>query len=123
MRRFALSAVPLLLAACAAVAATPAPREVRLSDEALTIQLSDGTTCRLKNWQARPEGRFESCGGGIGYAIAVEAKPNPLRRVLEEVNGAVAGNLLAPMAQITLTDAAGRVHDFTSPAPLTDFDW
>lgn len=116
--RLSLLLLPLAVAGCAALTGNPVPREVRLSDTAMTMTLTDGTLCRLKNWQARPVGRFESCGPGFGYAITVEGQPNPLRAALEDIGGAVSGNLLAPMAQIVITDPAGYDHAFSSPVPF-----
>lgn len=112
-RLSALLAVPLLLAACAA---PPAPVAARLNTENLTVTLSDGTDCTAP---ASPEGRFDRCNADLGWQIAPDLPANPLRQVVEAVFTEIgAGQTLAPMARITLTDAAGRSTTFASPAPL-----
>jgi hypothetical protein len=47
----------LLLSACGALPGDPVPQEVRLTQETMTLRLSDGTTCRA-DWQAAPVGRL-----------------------------------------------------------------
>ncbi|NUB46162.1 hypothetical protein GEU84_017345 [Fertoebacter nigrum] len=112
-RLSALMAVPVLLAACAT---PPAPVAARLSTENLTVTLSDGTDCTAP---ASPEGRFDRCNADLGWQIAPDLPANPLRQVVEAVfTGIGAETALAPMARITLTDAAGRSKEFISPEPL-----
>ncbi len=114
-----LAPVLVCLLAVAGPAAAATPRAARLTDEVLTITLSDGTTCRLKNWQARPQGRFDACAPGLGYDIRLEPRTNPFRALLEGIEEVVDGAFLLPMADIRLTDAAGREYRFTSPPPET----
>ena len=102
----------LLLGGCAALPVSPVPREARLSAEVLTLVLSDGTTCRADWASSGGAGRFADCGPGFAYAVEVVEKPNPLRQVVQALIGEGA---LAPMAEVVITDAAGRAHVFVSP--------
>jgi hypothetical protein len=114
-------ALPLLAACAAAPAAPPAKvTAARLSDRVLTLDLSDGTTCRA-DWRAAPAGRMERCGPGFGYAVTPEPRPNPLRRALDDGARVLgAEGLLAPMAEVVVTDPAGIDTVFASPPPVAD---
>jgi hypothetical protein len=105
----------LLLSACGALPGDPVPQEVRLTQETMTLRLSDGTTCRA-DWQAAPVGRLEGCGPGYGYAVTVDANPNLVRQLVEGLVLALGGQgVLAPMAEVVITDPAGIDHVFRSP--------
>lgn len=116
MPRILPFALLVTLAACAVPA--PVPQAARLSAETLTVTLSDGTTCRTA-WAA--EGRLDGCGPGYGYAVRVVENPNLLRQVAQGLFGALgAEGVLAPMAEVVLTDAAGGSWRFVSPPPARD---
>ena len=102
----------LLLTGCAAISSAPAPQEARLSDQVLTLVLSDGTACRA-DWRAEGgAGRFEDCGPGFAWTVEEARNPNPLRQVVQALVGEGA---LAPMARVAIADARGRTHVFASP--------
>ncbi len=112
---------PLVLAAalsaCAAAPGQPVPQDVRLTDTDLVLRLSDGTQCRT-TWAGAPQGRLDGCGPGYGYAVTVAEDPNLLRQLVEGLVLALGGaGLLAPMAEVVITDPAGIDHVFTSPPP------
>lgn len=108
--------IPLaLLAGCAGLT-DPQPLAARLSADALTVTLTDGSVCRT-GWQAR-QGRLADCGPGYDWQVEVVRDPNLLRQLAEGVFGALgAEGALAPMATVTLTDARGRAFRFASPPP------
>lgn len=114
--------IPLaLLAACAVPQADAVPQAARLSAEVLTVTLSDGSTCRA-DWRAQGgAGRMEDCGAGIDWQVQELGDPNILRQIAEGVFAALgAEGALAPLAQVTLTDARGRAFRFASPPPAED---
>ncbi|MGB4827584.1 MAG: hypothetical protein WBP18_09995 [Paracoccaceae bacterium] len=105
----------LLVAACAAPIGTPVPQAARLTDRVLTLSLSDGTRCTV-DWAAVPAGRMPACGPGYGYAVHVEDRPNILRQLAQGLMLALgAEGVLAPMAEVVITDPAGSDWVFTSP--------
>lgn len=100
-----------LLSACAAMPAQV--QDLRLSDRALTIAMSDGTACHA-DWRAGPG---EACG--YHYEVQVDQTANPLRKIADGLVLALGSqNMLAPMAKVTLTDAQGRTLTFVSPKPV-----
>ena len=108
----------LVLAGCVTVAGPPRPEAVRLTDRDLVLSLSDGTRCTAL-WAAAPVGRLDGCGPGYGYAVTVEDNPNILRQLVEGIVLALGGDgILAPMAEVVITDATGRDHVFVSPPPV-----
>jgi hypothetical protein len=110
----------LLLSACAALPGTPVPQEVRLSETEMVLRLSDGTRC-VADWQAAPVGRLEACGPGYGYAVTVADRPNFLRQLADGlVLAAGLQGVLAPVAEVVITDPAGIDHVFRSPPPRAD---
>lgn len=110
----------LLLSACVAVPGDPVPQEVRLTQEEMVLRLSDGTRCTA-NWQAAPVGRLEGCGPGYGYAVTVDGNPNLLRQLVEGLVLALGGQgVLAPMAEVVITDPSGIDHVFRSPSRPVD---
>ena len=112
--------LPLLVAACAAVA-PPAPQAARLSQDVLTLTLSDGTTCRARWAEAGGTGRMDNCGPGFGYAVRVVENPNILRQLFTGLTSALgAEGAVAPMAEVVITDATGRDHVFVSPPPVPE---
>jgi hypothetical protein len=109
----------LALAGCAAVQTAPVPQAARLSNEVLTLTLSDGTTCRADWAAAGGTGRFDACGPGFGYAVNVVENPNLLRQLFTGLTEALgAEGSVSPMAEVVITDAMGRDHVFVSPLPL-----
>lgn len=116
--RAVILALPLL-AGCAALQAPPQPQAARLSNERLTVTLTDGTVCRADWVAAGGAGRLEPCGPGFDYRVTVEENPNLLRQVFTEITGALgADGVVPPMAQVVVTDAAGRAFTFASPPPV-----
>lgn len=116
MRKFLL---PLALAGCAVVQASPVPQAARLSVETLTLTLSDGTVCRAPWAASGGSGRFEDCGPGFGYAVNVVENPNILRQLFTGLTEALgAEGAVPPMAEVVITDATGRDHVFVSPPPV-----
>ncbi|MEZ5796179.1 MAG: hypothetical protein R3D63_00960 [Paracoccaceae bacterium] len=110
----------LLLSACVAASGPPVPQSVRLTDQALVLSLSDGARCSV-DWAAAPVGRLDGCGPGYGYAVTVEDNPNILRQLVQGIVLALGGRgVLAPMAEVVITDPAGIDHVFTSPARAGD---
>ncbi len=86
------------------------------------LRLSDGTTCRT-DWQAAPVGRLEGCGPGYGYAVTVADRPNLVRQLAEGLVLALGGrNVLAPLAEVVITDPAGIDTVFVSPPETPDRD-
>ena len=121
MRNQGLMGFVLLgLAACAPGSAGMAvPAAARLSTEVLTVTLTDGSVCRA-NWAAAGgAGRMEDCGAGFGYAVTVADNPNILRQLADGLVEALgAEGVLAPLAEVVLTDASGRDYIFVSPQPV-----
>lgn len=113
----------VVLARCAAGAGAPGmphPQAARLSQERLTLTLSDGTICRA-DWRAAPVGRMENCGPGYGYAVREFDNPNPLRRVWTGLTTALgAEGAVPPLAEVVITDPAGIDTTFASPAPVPE---
>ncbi|MDO8881944.1 hypothetical protein, partial [Pseudotabrizicola sp.] len=98
----------------------PVPQAARLSAEVLTLTLSDGTVCRA-NWAASPVGRMETCGPGYGYAVRVIDNPNILRQIWTELTTALgAEGVVAPLAEVVITDPAGVDRVFASPPPVKE---
>ncbi|MFE3837355.1 hypothetical protein [Pseudogemmobacter sonorensis] len=121
--------LPLGLAACAALA-RPTPQDLRLDHEMLVVQMSDGSTCRAA-WaealRAAPSetvvgGDLAGCPAGYRYSITVENNPNLLRQMVEGLEQAIDGAMLAPMAEVRVTTPSGRVHAFKSPVKVDAFD-
>jgi hypothetical protein len=106
-----------LLAGCAAVG-QPVPQAARLSSEVLTLTLSDGTVCRADWAAAGGTGRLEPCGPGYDYAVDVVENPNLLSQIFTGLTEALgAEGAVAPLAEVTITDPAGRTRVFVSPPP------
>lgn len=95
----------------------PRPQSLRLTAETLTLRLSDGTTCRTA-WAAAPAGRLQDCGPGYGYAVTLSPTTNPVRLLLEGIELALGGHVLAPMAEVVITDPAGIDWVFASPPEI-----
>lgn len=111
--------LPLLLAGCAGFPGTPRPESVTLSRDTLRLVLSDGQVCRA-DWSAAPVGRMQECGPGYGYAVKVDPNRNILRQITEELDLALGGGLVSPMAEVVITDPAGVDHVFAAPEPIRD---
>ena len=107
----------LLLAACALPA--PVPVAARLSQQALKVDLSNGTVCSAPLQGAAPwEGDLPACA--LHFLVTPTAAGHPVRLAFDAMIAALrAGNLGAPMADFTLTVGAGRSHKFTSPITPT----
>lgn len=117
MMKLTLVLPAVLLAACVAPG-TPVPQAARLSQEVLTLTLSDGTICRARWAEAGGAGRLDPCGPGYGYSVRVVENPNILRQLFTGLTGALgAEGHVPPMAEVVITDAMGRDHVFVSPPP------
>lgn len=109
-----------VLAGCVTAIPDPVPQSARLSDSVLTLVLSDGTTCRAE-WRDAPVGRMEACGPGYGYAVREIANPNILRQIWTGFTTALgAEGAVPPMAEVVITDPAGRDTVFASPPPVPE---
>ena len=116
MKRFAMI---LALCGCAGFPGAPVPQAARLSADVLTVTLSDATVCRAQ-WQAA--GRLDGCGPGFDYSVTVDQNPNFLRQWMQELAQALdAKGAVPPLAEVVITDAAGRDWRFASP-PVADLD-
>ena len=107
--------LPVLLAACAVAPLQPQPTvtAARLTATDVVVTVSDGRTCRTP-WAARA-GRMDPCG--VDWQVVVEDRPNPLRRAVTGLAGAV-GLEVTPMAVLTVTGPDGTRHDYVSPPPV-----
>ena len=107
----------LLIAACALPA--PTPVGARLSQQALRVEMSNGTACTAPLHGPAPwSGDLPACA--LRYTVTTTADGSPIRLAFDAMIAALrAGNLVAPMADITLTDGAGRSHTFASPVAPT----
>ncbi|NEX47826.1 hypothetical protein [Pseudotabrizicola algicola] len=110
----------LVLAGCVGpLGGAPQPQAARLSAEVLTLTLTDGTVCRVTNWTVVPEGRLDPCLPGARYAVRLVENPNFLRQIWTGLTSALgAEGAVPPMAEVEITDAAGRSQVFVSPPPV-----
>lgn len=107
------------LAACTAPVAVPSAQAqlqtVRLTDQQLTLVLSNGTRCMV-DWQKAPSGRMDKCGAGYGYAVHVDPNPNVLRQLVQGVVLALGGSgVLTPMAEVVITGPGGTDEVYVFP--------
>ncbi len=111
----------ILVAGCATFPGTPVPKAARLSDEVLTVTLSDATVCRA-NWAAAGGvGRLEPCGPGYGYVVKLVENPNILRQLFSGLVEALgADGVSPPLAEVVITDAAGVDRVFVSPPEVEE---
>ena len=115
MRKIALISFALL-AACASDQ-DAAPKEVRVTQDTLSVRLTNGTLCKAP----RPEtgnwaGQFDTCDSPIEYRVEGVDRTNPVRILFEEFFGALGGeDLLLPEARVTLTAPDGQAWVFLSP--------
>ena len=109
MRRYGLM-VMLMLAGCAAPGGPGggSPDMVQLREGQLTLRFIDGLVCRTPV-DPGGQGRFADCPRPFTYQVAIR-HPNAL----------AASGLVEPFADITLTDPAGRVSHWRTPASR---DW
>ena len=117
--------VAMGLAGCVSPVATRNAEvtNARLSKEVLTLNLSDGSNCRVR-WRAAPVGRLDNCGAGFGYAVKLVDNPNILSRMWTDLSDALGGDGIAsPMAEVVITDSMGHDKVFLSPPPLEKFDY
>ncbi len=102
----------LLLLGCGV--AQPVPQAARLSKDELKVFMSDGSTCTAPIGA----GQMPDCGTGLSYRVDLVENPNVLRQLMERALGALGmADALAPLGEVTLTDAAGREYHFVSPPP------
>lgn len=120
MKFVAFLVLPLALTACVMPEVRVQPVGARINDQMLTVNFSDGQTCRA-DWAAAPKGRLEACA--FDYEVLPEVKPNILHDLLRGVNDEVEGTLIVPLAQIILHDAQGRSYKFSSTTPIKDYDY
>ena len=118
--RHGLFAPLVLLAACTAAEFAPHPAEARLGRAALTVVMTNGTSCRTDLVGPAPwSGSLPECG--LGFSVTPTGQGSAIRLAFDQVIAAIrAGDLVAPMAAIRLTDAGGRIYDFTSPVSLDE---
>ena len=118
--RFGIVIVLFGLAGCSLAAVAPQPVDTRLSRSALTVGLADGSMCRGDLAGVAPwVGTLPDCG--LAYVVTPTAGGSPIRLGFEAlVSAARLGDYVAPMAEIALTDQAGRVFAFASPVLLED---
>lgn len=115
MRKIALMSFALL-AACASDQEA-APKNVRVTQDMLSVRLTNGTLCKAPrpdsgNWA----GQFDTCGSPVEYRVEGVDRSNPVRIVMEELLGALGGeDLLLPEARVTLSAPDGREWVFLSP--------
>ena len=107
------TALLLLFAACAVAA--PAPVGARLSQQALRVEMSNGTVCSAALTGDAPwSGDIAACG--LTYLVTPTTAGHPIRLAFDAMIAALrAGNLVAPMADIAVTAADGRHYGFASP--------
>jgi hypothetical protein len=118
------AALSTAIVACAPLA-EPAPREASLSRNLLVVTLDDNQSCRgPRPASAGPEGwagTLQGCSVAYPYAVRMDPKPNPLRRMVEEVFAALTlDDQLAAMAEVEVIGPGGRSYLFTSPPPTGD---
>ena len=116
LRRLApliLIAASLLVSACALPA--PAPVGARLSQQALRVEMSNGAVCSAALTGDAPwRGDLADCG--LSYQVTPTTNGSPIRLAFDAlIASARAGNLVAPLADIILTDGTGRPYSFASP--------
>ncbi len=112
----------LAVSGCAALNPSPTPRDIRLSQGALEVRMSDATRCSATAPQMGVniwEGALDGCPAGYRYQVEIDPRSNILRRVVELVVKAVAPDAeLPPVASVTITDPEGRIYEFVSPRPV-----
>ena len=110
----------LAVAACGPADFARKPVEARLGRAALEVLMSDGATCRAALVGDAPwAGTMGDCG--LGFSVVPTGAGSPVRMAFDAMVAAIrAGDLVAPMADIVLTDARGRGFAFASPVPLED---
>jgi hypothetical protein len=106
-------ALPLMLMACAMQ--PPVPVAARLSQQALRVEMSDGALCSAALAGDAPwSGDVPACG--LHYVVTPTAAGSPIRLAFDAMIAALrAGALVAPTADIVVTDSTGTSHAFTSP--------
>lgn len=106
----------LALAGCAGITTEPQPQAARLTADQLTVTMTDAKVCRADWRAAGGAGRLEACG--LDYAATLDPNPNILHQWAQELALALnATSAFPPMAEVVLTNAAGRSFRFTSPPP------
>ncbi len=119
MKRLVLAA--LLLSGCAGISTAPVPQAARLTNDLLTVTLTDATVCRADWAKAGGAGHLDGCGLGYDYSVTVDQHPNILRQWMVELALALrADQAVPPLATVVLTDAAGKSYTFTSPPPAAE---
>ncbi len=110
MKRFALLVACATLTACAVTPTAVNPDRVTLNATRMTVLFTDGTSCRV-DLAAGGSGILPECPHPLRYDVEVQGA-NPLAPLL--------GDLVAPYALIALSDGAGRIWHYRSPASR---DW
>lgn len=112
----------LLLSGCVATGGgggSPDPVSARLSAKGVSVRLADGTTCRggpppagARRWQ----GALAGCPEGWVYFVELDERTNPARFLVESVLTALTlEDALAPVATLTVVNAANEATVFVSP--------
>jgi opacity protein-like surface antigen len=115
-----ISALILAAALAGCAASAPRPVEVTLDRTLLEVRLSNGQTClgpAPDAVDAGWSGTLQGCAVAWPYTVDIDTRTNPVRFVLQEIFTAIGlADALAPVATVTLTDDAGRLRRFASPA-------
>lgn len=104
--RLALAALPLMLAACAALQPAPRAADAGISGDVLRVSFTDGSVCRATLAPEGGAGDFADCAVPASYDVRI-LRPNPLAPVLRD--------LVEPFAEIAVT-AGGATTRFRTPA-------
>lgn len=112
----------VVLAGCATIGGEAVPQAARLSDDTLTVTLSDGRMCRAA-WRAEGgAGQLGGCGASYDYRVTEVARPNLLRQLFVGITDALgAEGVVPPMAEVVVSGVgsdAGRDWRFVSPPPV-----
>ena len=112
----------LVLCACTPLDRPAIPEAASLSRAALSVRMNNGTTCRADLVGAAPwAGTMPACA--LTWRVTLTGADSPVRMAFDALLAAIkAGDLVAPMADIGLIDAAGRSYGFASPVPIDDDD-
>lgn len=112
----------LVLTGCVMPEGRIQPLKLRLSDEILTVNFSDGSTCQAA-WRNAPQGKFTDCAGDFTYIVKPEERVNILADIGQGLNKELGSSLVSPLAKITLADASGRRYEFESTTPIRKYDY
>jgi hypothetical protein len=109
----------LVLGACGT--SVPQPQSVIVSQDLITVLMTNGTTClgpapsaEVLSWA----GRLQDCPSPYDYTVEIDPRANPLRLILVEFFEAVGlDDILSPIARVEITSPGGVTRTFVSPPP------